>query len=120
MKHVPRVLAIMGAVLSLAAAVPAAESPSVAARKLDAAEAAFAAREWDKASVPYGELAAENPFQGQFWYRLGTAEYNRKRYREAIDPYERAAALGFICITKQRLGQVEPILLTVHIGQVVN
>ena len=43
MKHVPRVLAIMGAVLSLAA-VPAtaADSASVAARKLDAAEAAFA------------------------------------------------------------------------------
>ncbi len=96
MKHVLWVQAIMGGVLSLAATVaPAADSPSVASRKLDAAEAAFEAKEWDKASVLFAELAAENPFQGRFWYRLGTAEYNRKRYREAIAPYQRSAAVGY-------------------------
>ena len=95
MKHLSRLLAIMGAVLSLAAAATAADSTSVAALKLDGAEAAFTAKDWDKASVLFRELAEENPFQGRFWYRLGTAEYNRKRYREAIAPYERSAAVGF-------------------------
>jgi tetratricopeptide (TPR) repeat protein len=95
MKHVPRVLAIVGAVLSLAAAAAATDSASVAARKLDAAEAAFSAKDWESASTLFRELAEENPFQGRFWYRLGSVEYNRKRYREAIAPYERSAALGY-------------------------
>jgi len=96
MKHVPRALAIMGAVLFLTAAVAsAAGSGSVAARKLDAAEAAFAAKDWDNASVLFRELAEENPFQGRFWYQWGTTEYNRKRYREAIAPYQRSAAVGY-------------------------
>ncbi len=81
------------AVLAIEARFAAAGS--VAAQKLDAAGAAFDAKDWDAASRLYGELAAENPQQGRFWFLLGGAEYNRKRYREAVAPYERAAAVGY-------------------------
>jgi hypothetical protein len=77
-----------------AGAGPATASGSVAAQELDAAEAAFEAEDWDAAAALYRELAAENPQQGRFWFLLAGAEYNRKHYREAIEPYERAAELG--------------------------
>lgn len=68
---------------------------SLAAQKLDAAAAAFAAQKWAEAATLYRELAAENPGQGRFWFNLGNAEYNLKDYRAALEPYQRSAELGF-------------------------
>jgi hypothetical protein len=68
---------------------------SIAAKKLDAALAAYDAKEWDTASALLQEMTAENPGNGRFWYLLGTAEYNRKNYRAAIEPYQRAVAVGY-------------------------
>ncbi len=68
---------------------------SIAAEKLDAAVAAFDAKDYATASTLYAELAQENPRQGKFWFNLGNAEYNLENYRAALDPYARAAELGF-------------------------
>ncbi len=73
----------------------AADSHSVAARSLDAADAAYRDSQWDTAASLYRDLAAENPDQGGFWYRLATSEYHLKRYDEAVDHYARAVSLGF-------------------------
>jgi tetratricopeptide (TPR) repeat protein len=67
---------------------------SVAAEKLDAAAAAFDKQNWTSAAALYRELAAENPQNGLFWMQLGVAEYYLKHYRESIDAYEHAIAVG--------------------------
>ena len=72
----------------------AAAATSVAAERLDAAETAYNARDWDTAARLYTDLTRENPQQGRFWYLLAVAEYERKRYREAIPAFERAVAMG--------------------------
>jgi tetratricopeptide (TPR) repeat protein len=68
---------------------------SIAAKKLDDAAAAVQKEDWAAAAPLYRELAGENPRNGFFWYQLGSAEYYLKHYREAIDAYERAVAVGY-------------------------
>lgn len=68
---------------------------SLAAQDYDKAGKALDAKDFATASKLYRQLADENPQQGKFWFNLGNAEYNLKNYRAAIDPYQRAAALGF-------------------------
>jgi len=72
-----------------------ASAGSVAAQKLDAADAAMAKEDWAAAASMYRELATENPRNGFFWYQLAGCEYSLKRYREAIEAYQRAAAVGY-------------------------
>ena len=81
--------------LTLAALGPQARAAGVAAKALDAAATAVQRQDWASAAKLYRELADDNPRQGSFWYQLATAEYNLRRYREASDAYEHAAALGF-------------------------
>ncbi len=68
---------------------------SVAAQKLDAANAAQEKNDYKAAAALYKELAAENPDNGRFWFEIGNAEYNLERYREAAGAYERAVAVGY-------------------------
>ena len=75
--------------------VPSAAAESLAARTLESADAAYREGEWQSVATLYRDLAAENPAQGAFWYRLATAEYNLKQYDEAIAHYQRAIAVGF-------------------------
>ncbi|HEX6791507.1 MAG TPA: hypothetical protein VF247_09375 [Candidatus Krumholzibacteria bacterium] len=91
----PRLLIPLFVVFALIAPGLASAAGSVAAKKLDAAAAAFQKESWSEALSLYRELAAENPDNGYFWSQIGTAQYNLKQYREAIASYERAAAIGF-------------------------
>lgn len=81
-------------ILCLSARTPA-SAGSVAAQKLDAAAAAMGKEDWAAAASMYRELATENPRNGFYWYQLAGAEYGLKRYREAVDGYERSAAVGY-------------------------
>ena len=80
--------------LSLVSLSPYARAAEVATQKLDAATAAVQKEDWATAAKLYRELATDNPAQGQFWYELGTAEYQLKNYRESIAAYEKAIAVG--------------------------
>jgi hypothetical protein len=91
-----------GAVVALALLVtahpdvcPRAEDGSLAARTLETADQVYREQNWERAVELYAALAAENPSQGEFWYRLASAEYNLKRYDASIDHYERAVAVGY-------------------------
>jgi tetratricopeptide (TPR) repeat protein len=71
-----------------------AQADSLAAQKLDAALAAVQKEDWASAATLYRELAADNPQQGLFWYELASAEYHLKNYRQSIEAYDRAIAVG--------------------------
>lgn len=68
---------------------------SLAAQKLDSANAALEKKDYAGGVKLYKEIVAENPNNGRFWFEIGQAEYEQKHYREAVAPYERATALGF-------------------------
>ncbi len=83
--------------IGLALSVPTcpARAGSVAAQKFDAAGAAFDKQDYATASKLYRELAQENPQQGRFWFLYAGCEYNLQHYREAVEPYRRAADMGY-------------------------
>lgn len=80
--------------ISPAAAETPSRTPSVAANLLDDARRAYEDQNWVEASKAYEALASENPYNGQFWYRLATARYRLGEYEASANAYERAAALG--------------------------
>jgi len=71
------------------------EAKSVAAQTLDVADQAFRDSDWATAAGAYQALAGENPYKGQFWYRLGAARYGLKEYEASAKAYAKAAELGY-------------------------
>ena len=87
--------ALAAAAFILIAHAHTASAASVAAQKLDSANAALEKKDYAGGVKLYKEMVAENPNNGRFWFEIGQAEYEQKHYREAVAPYERAAAVGF-------------------------
>ena len=58
---------------------PPPATASTAAEMLDAAEEACPNKNWNEAAKAYRVLTDENLYNGEFFYRLGTALYNLKR-----------------------------------------
>ncbi len=54
------------------------------------AEAAFAARDWPKATRAYERITQREPTNGQAWYRLGYTLQVQQRYQPAIAAYGHA------------------------------
>jgi tetratricopeptide (TPR) repeat protein len=83
------------AILALTATLcAAADEPAPSLRDINAVRAAYASKDWKSAAEGYSALAKGNPRNGDFWYRLGVAQMSLKKYREAIEPFEKAASLG--------------------------
>lgn len=76
-------------------ATRSAAATSNAVQQLDTANEAFDAREWGKAATAYQSLVAENPYSGEFWYRLGVTRYALKKYEASAEAYQRAVDLGY-------------------------
>jgi tetratricopeptide (TPR) repeat protein len=77
------------------AATVAGHGVSVAADLLDKADADFNNRDWKASVAAYEALCTENPYNGHFWFRLGSSRYGLKEYEAAVAAYERSAQLGF-------------------------
>lgn len=59
-------------------------------------------REWTKATELYSALVKENPYQGEYWLRLGGGLLIGKRRDEAIAAYQTCLELGFELPTAMR------------------
>ena len=94
-----RLLAASAAVLCLTLSAASSETKappaSVAANSLDAAELAWSERRWADAARLYKALTEENPYNGAFWYRLGSSRYGLAEWEAAAEAYRQAAELGY-------------------------
>jgi len=59
-----------------------------------AANAAFMAKDWDKAAALYGNLVKVDPKNYRYWYRLGLAEQSNGHQQKAIEAFEQARSNG--------------------------
>lgn len=60
----------------------------------DAAEKAYASKNWAEAQRLYAELTKEQPDNARFWYRLGVSARGDKRFDVALEAMQKAKTLG--------------------------
>ena len=61
-------------------------------------------RDWPAAAQAYDALTRREPTNGRYWYRLGAAQYGMKQYREAVEAWTRAEAIGHNPVVMYNLG----------------
>lgn len=61
-----------------------------------AADAAFKAQDWKKASMEYQKLTAASPQDGHAWYQLGMALYSQDQFADAAPAFQRSAELKYL------------------------
>lgn len=77
--------------VALSAALPAQEAPADQA----AADKYFEAEQWQQAADAYARITKAQPKNAPAWFRLGASLHELKRYREALEAYQRADKEGF-------------------------
>jgi len=77
----------------LAVAVPAVSAQATDPNQ-QAANAAYQAKDWEKAATLYGSLAQSDPKNFRYWYRLGASEQNLGQNQKALEAYEHARSNG--------------------------
>jgi len=65
------------------------------AQNPDAANAAFQARNWDKAAAEYGKITKADPTNGNAWYQLGMSLYSMDKFQDAAAAFQHSAELKF-------------------------
>lgn len=59
-----------------------------------AANAAYMAKDWNKAAALYGNLVQTEPKNFRYWYRLGVAEQSSGHQQKAVEAFEQARSIG--------------------------
>jgi hypothetical protein len=72
---------------SLPAAPPAPDAPAPA-------EAYFAKQDWPNAEKAYAAIVVADPGNGKAWFRLGVARQFQGKFKEAVEAYLKAEAMG--------------------------
>jgi tetratricopeptide (TPR) repeat protein len=73
---------------ALAVPPPAQDSES------QTADAYFAKQDWPNAEKGYAVIVAAEPGNGKAWYRLGVSRQSQGEFKEAVDAYLKAEAIG--------------------------
>jgi tetratricopeptide (TPR) repeat protein len=82
------------ALFALLSALVISAVPAMADELASEAEAAYAAKDWEKAARAYEQIAQREPKNGQAWYRLGHSLHLLKRYEPAIAAYGHAVEIN--------------------------
>jgi tetratricopeptide (TPR) repeat protein len=61
---------------------------------IDTAEVYFARKEWQNAITAYSAITSENPYNGEFFIRLGDSYFEVGDYTNSNNAYENAVATG--------------------------
>lgn len=77
------------------------------------ANTAFQAQDWPAATQAYRTLAAQEPGNGLYWYRLGISHMGQQQYAPAVEALRKSQEIGFAPVFTQynlaaahaRLGQ---------------
>ena len=52
-------------------------------------------KNWETALEVYNSLVSDNPYKGEYWYRLGDIRYQLKKYDESTKAYKMSLELGY-------------------------
>lgn len=69
-----------------------------------AADSLFQHQDWPAAANAYEALTRQEPKNGRYWNRLGTAYYSLKQYHQAVDAWTHAEAIGHNPVVMYNLG----------------
>mgnify|MGYP003113305009 CR=1 FL=1 len=61
---------------------------------LSQANQVYDEHEWERAFDLYTEITADNPFNGEYWHRLGLIQKQQHDYRKSIESLKNAIACG--------------------------
>lgn len=73
---------------------PAAQLAADYYERLREAQRLYGAGKYEQVLGELEALAQRNPADGNLWLMLGTARYQLRQYRQALEPYQKAVALG--------------------------
>jgi hypothetical protein len=65
------------------------------------ANTAFQAQDWPAAAAAYQTLAAQEPGNGQYWYRLGVTRLSQQQYAQAVEALRKSQEIGFAPVFTQ-------------------
>ena len=68
------------------------------------ADGYFLKQDWPNAEKAYASLVEAEPGNGKAWYRLGVARQSQKKYKEAVEAYLKAEAIGHNPVVMYNLG----------------
>lgn len=89
---------------SAASSASATTTPAATPITPQAADSLLQHQDWPAAANAYDALTRQEPKNGRYWYRLGAAHYGMKHYREAVDAWTRAEAIGHNPVVMYNLG----------------
>lgn len=59
------------------------------------ADSHYQEKNWETALEAYNSLVSDNPYKGEYWYRLGDIRYQLKNYDESARAYKKSLELGY-------------------------
>lgn len=64
-------------------------------KELEMANHYYQNQSWDKALKAYQGITKQNPYNGEYWFKLGSINYNLNNYESSIDSYKQAVLIGY-------------------------
>ena len=59
------------------------------------ADSYYQDKNWEGALKAYNRLVSNNPYKGEYWYRLGEIRYHLKHYDQSTEAYKMSIELGY-------------------------
>lgn len=59
------------------------------------AEQSYSIQQWELSEESYQKLVSNNPFNGEYWYRLAWSKHNLNKYESAKEAYLKAIEAGY-------------------------
>ncbi len=59
------------------------------------ADSYYQGKNWEVALEAYNSLGSNNPYKGEYWYRLGEIRYHLKNYNQSTKAYKMSLELGY-------------------------